>query len=99
MDREKDGFPLTSIREINILLSVQHPNIVNVSEVVCGGGGDVYMVMDYSEHDLRALQEKQRRPFTVAQVPPHLKSPAWSVSRQVSRCVTKQKDGGTKCSP
>ena len=32
MDKERDGFPLTSIREINILLSFQHPNIVNVTE-------------------------------------------------------------------
>ena len=33
MDKEKDGFPLTSIREINILLSFRHENIVNVTEV------------------------------------------------------------------
>lgn len=33
MEKEKDGFPLTSIREINILLSFHHPNIVDVSEV------------------------------------------------------------------
>lgn len=30
MDKEKDGFPQTSIREINILLSFHHPNIVEV---------------------------------------------------------------------
>ncbi len=35
MDKERDGFPLTSIREINILLSFHHPNIVDVSEVQC----------------------------------------------------------------
>lgn len=28
-----DGFPQTSIREINVLLALHHPNIVNVSEV------------------------------------------------------------------
>lgn len=33
MEKEKEGFPLTSIREINILLSFHHPNIVDVSEV------------------------------------------------------------------
>ena len=33
MDKHQDGFPLTSIREINILLSFHHPNIVEVSEV------------------------------------------------------------------
>ncbi len=34
MEKEKDGFPLTSVREINILLNFHHPNIVNVEEVV-----------------------------------------------------------------
>jgi serine/threonine protein kinase len=40
LEKERDGFPLTSIREINILLSMHHPNIVNVSEVggACVGG-------------------------------------------------------------
>ena len=33
LDKEREGFPLTSVREINILLSLDHPNIVNVSEV------------------------------------------------------------------
>lgn len=33
MEREKEGFPLTSIREINILLALHHENIVNVTEV------------------------------------------------------------------
>ena len=36
MEKERDGFPVTSIREINILLNLHHPNIVNVSEVVMG---------------------------------------------------------------
>lgn len=31
--QEKHGFPLTSLREINILLSLHHANIVNVTEV------------------------------------------------------------------
>ena len=34
MEKERDGFPVTSIREINILLNFHHPNIVHVSEVV-----------------------------------------------------------------
>lgn len=33
LDPRMDGFPQTSIREINVLLSLHHPNIVNVSEV------------------------------------------------------------------
>ena len=34
MEKEKDGFPVTSIREINVLLNLHHPNLVHVSEIV-----------------------------------------------------------------
>ena len=86
------GFPLTSIREINVLLSLDHENIVRVSEVVVGGVGgggasgggsgnpnanlpnlnllinsSVYLAMEWCDHDLCALQEAMRRPFTVAE--------------------------------
>ena len=79
------GFPLTSIREINVLLSLSHENIVRVSEVVVGGGGgggvggaggggssatlnsSVYLAMEWCDHDLCALQEAMRRPFTIAE--------------------------------
>ena len=30
MERERDGFPMSALREINVLLSRQHPCIVNV---------------------------------------------------------------------
>lgn len=34
----KEGFPISALREINVLLALQHPNIVHVKEVVLGGG-------------------------------------------------------------
>ncbi|KAF5826062.1 kinase-like domain-containing protein [Dunaliella salina] len=34
MEKERDGFPVTSVREIGILLNFHHANIVNVEEVV-----------------------------------------------------------------
>lgn len=55
---EKEGFPITSIREFNILLSLNHPNIVKVKRVVVGQAMDkVYMVMEYMEHELKDLIE------------------------------------------
>ena len=30
MEKEREGFPITSLREINTLLKAQHPNIVTV---------------------------------------------------------------------
>lgn len=34
MDTEKEGFPITAIREIKILSSMQHENVVNLREIV-----------------------------------------------------------------
>ena len=68
MEREKEGFPLTSIREINILLSFHHRSVVDVKEVVVGSSLDsVFMVMEYMEHDLKGLMERMKNPFSTAE--------------------------------
>ena len=36
LEREKNGFPITSLREISTLMAARHPNIVNIREVVMG---------------------------------------------------------------
>ena len=33
MEREKEGFPITSLREVSTLLKAQHPNIVAVARL------------------------------------------------------------------
>jgi cell division cycle 2-like protein len=70
LEKERDGFPLTSVREINVLLSLAHPNIVNVSEVVVGSSLDsVFMVMEYADHDLKSVMERRlTQPFSTAEV-------------------------------
>ena len=40
MDVEKDGFPVTCLRELKILKSMEHPNIVKLKEVVTGSSLD-----------------------------------------------------------
>ena len=40
MEKEKEGFPITSLREINTLLISQHPNVVTVREIVVGSDMD-----------------------------------------------------------
>ncbi|XP_014210261.1 cyclin-dependent kinase 11B isoform X2 [Copidosoma floridanum] len=61
MEKEKDGFPITSLREINTLLKAQHPNIVTVREIVVGSNMDkIFIVMDYVEHDLKSLMETMK---------------------------------------
>ncbi|KAM6570236.1 hypothetical protein CsatB_018221 [Cannabis sativa] len=69
MDVNKDdGFPLSSLREINILSSFSHPSIVNVKEVVMDDDDGVYMAMEYMEYDLKGLMETMKEPFSVSEV-------------------------------
>ncbi|XP_070543152.1 cyclin-dependent kinase 11B-like [Ptychodera flava] len=69
MEKEKEGFPITSLREVNTLLKSQHPNIVTVREIVVGSNMDkIYIVMDYVEHDLKSLMETMKQPFTLGEV-------------------------------
>lgn len=50
----KEGFPVTALREINVLLALSHENIVSVKEMVVGDGLDkVFMVMEFFECDLK----------------------------------------------
>ncbi|XP_071690921.1 cyclin-dependent kinase G-2-like isoform X2 [Rutidosis leptorrhynchoides] len=69
MEKEREGFPLTALREINVLLSFHHPSIVDVKEVVIGSNLDsIFMVMEYMEHDLKALMETMKQPFSQSEV-------------------------------
>lgn len=69
MEKEREGFPLTSLREINILLSFHHPSIVDVKEVVVGSALDsIFMVMEYMDHDLKAFMETMQHPFSQSEV-------------------------------
>lgn len=69
MEKEKEGFPITSLREINTLLKANHDNIVRVKEVVVGGHTDsIFIVMEYVEHDLKTLMSTMKRAFTIGEV-------------------------------
>ncbi|KAG8082455.1 hypothetical protein GUJ93_ZPchr0014g47246 [Zizania palustris] len=69
MEKEREGFPLTSLREINILLSFHHPSIVDVKEVVVGSSLDsIFMVMEYMEHDLKGVMETMKQPYSQSEV-------------------------------
>jgi serine/threonine protein kinase len=49
MEREKEGFPITSLREINTLLISQHENVVTVREIVVGSNMDkIYIGKQYT---------------------------------------------------
>ncbi|KAG0125621.1 kinase-like domain-containing protein [Tuber indicum] len=69
LERETDGFPITSLREIQTLMAARHENVVNLREVVVGGTlKDVFIVMDFIEHDLKTLSEDMQEPFLQSEV-------------------------------
>lgn len=50
----KEGFPVSALREINVLLALTHENIVSVHEMVVGDDMDkVFMAMEFFECDLK----------------------------------------------
>ncbi|XP_041367507.1 cyclin-dependent kinase 12-like [Gigantopelta aegis] len=66
LENEKEGFPITAVREIKILRQLQHPNIVNLKEIVTDkqdasdfkkDKGAFYLVFEYMDHDLMGLLE------------------------------------------
>jgi len=74
-DQEKDGFPITALREIKILKVLHHPNVVCLREIVTSaasdankGKGSIYMVFEFMDHDLTGLLDSAMARFTVPQI-------------------------------
>uniref|UniRef100_A0A1I8HVX4 Protein kinase domain-containing protein n=1 Tax=Macrostomum lignano TaxID=282301 RepID=A0A1I8HVX4_9PLAT len=63
LEKEKEGFPITAVREIKILKQLHHPNIVNLSEILADEAA-FYLVFDYMDHDLFGLLESSEAEFT-----------------------------------
>ncbi|CZT15759.1 related to galactosyltransferase associated protein kinase P58/GTA [Ramularia collo-cygni] len=72
LDLMRDGgFPVTALREIQTLNAAKHRHVVELREVVAGEGsakGDVYLVMEFLEHDLKSLQEDMEEAFLPSEV-------------------------------
>ncbi|CAA18412.1 Cdk11-cyclinL compex kinase subunit Cdk11 [Schizosaccharomyces pombe] len=63
------GFPITSLREIESLSSIRHDNIVELEKVVVGKDlKDVYLVMEFMEHDLKTLLDNMPEDFLQSEV-------------------------------
>lgn len=54
LDAEREGMPITAIREIKLLQSLRHTNIVSLHEMVVSDK-HIYMAFEYLEHDLAGL--------------------------------------------
>jgi len=50
-EEQQNDIPITALREISMLRSLKHPNIINVLDVAVGEHAmdEIYMVMEYAE--------------------------------------------------
>ncbi|KAL0576067.1 serine/threonine protein kinase, CMGC, CDC2/CDK subfamily [Marasmius crinis-equi] len=74
MHNEKEGMPVTALREIKILKAMKHPCVIEILDmfIVRSNESDpmsVYMVFPYMDHDLAGLLENER----VKLQPSHIK--------------------------
>lgn len=75
LHNEKEGFPITALREIRILKDLDHPNIIDLMDMSLERGDraqrkrtTVYMVTPYMEHDLAGLLSNLSVQFTLGQI-------------------------------
>lgn len=75
MHNEKDGFPITALREIRLLKMLSHPNILKLEEMAVERGkgegrkkATMYMVTPYMDHDLSGLLENPAVNITEPQI-------------------------------
>jgi len=73
LENEKEGFPITAVREIKILRQLKHKNIIKLREIVTDkqeavdfrkDKGSFYLVFDFMEHDLMGLLDSGLVTFT-----------------------------------
>ncbi|KAJ2490775.1 kinase subunit of RNA polymerase II carboxy-terminal domain kinase I [Coemansia sp. RSA 2050] len=55
IDMDREGFPITAMREIRLLKQLRHPNITQIFDVVPESGNAVCVVMEYMDYDLSGL--------------------------------------------
>lgn len=75
MDNEKEGFPITALREIRILQLLKHQNVVNLIEV-CRTKATAsnkykptfFLVFDFCEHDLAGLLSNINVKFSLGEI-------------------------------
>ena len=72
---EREGFPITALREMKLLSRMDHPNIVRLDKVIFGGlssnkemGGSVFMIFPYIKHDLVGLQHFRQNKLTIPEI-------------------------------
>ncbi|KAG0233191.1 Cyclin-dependent kinase 10 [Actinomortierella wolfii] len=69
MERESDGLPISSLREIKLLKTLRHENVLLVKEVAVGNDLDqIFLVMEYCEQDMATLLDSIKTRYEPSEV-------------------------------
>ncbi|XP_076455087.1 cyclin-dependent kinase 9-like [Babylonia areolata] len=75
MDNEKEGFPITALREIKILQVLSHENVVELKEICSSKATSqnrfksmFYLVFEFCEHDLAGLLSNMTVVFNLSEI-------------------------------
>ncbi|XP_002131004.2 cyclin-dependent kinase 9 [Ciona intestinalis] len=75
MENEKEGFPITALREIKILQLLKHENVVDLIEICRTkptqynrSKGSIYLVFEFCAHDLAGLLSNATVKFTLGEI-------------------------------
>lgn len=75
MENEKEGFPITALREIRILQLLKHENVVSLIEICRTKAtqfnryrSTFYLVFDFCEHDLAGLLSNVNVKFSLGEI-------------------------------
>lgn len=72
MENEKEGFPITALREIKILQLLKHENVVNLLEICRHKASQqkatFFLVFEFCEHDLAGLLSNINVKFNLGEI-------------------------------
>ncbi|EIW72920.1 hypothetical protein TREMEDRAFT_16078, partial [Tremella mesenterica DSM 1558] len=70
LEEEKQGFPITSLREVMaLMIAGSHENVVGIKEIVVGDTlNQIFIVMPFIEHDLKTLLADMPHPFVQSEI-------------------------------
>ncbi|CAH1395067.1 unnamed protein product [Nezara viridula] len=75
MENEKEGFPITALREIRILQLLKHENVVNLIEICRTKANHYnryrstfYLIFDFCDHDLAGLLSNVNVKFSLGEI-------------------------------
>ena len=75
MENEREGFPITALREIKILQQLRHENVVELIEICrtkpemnkAKKRPEIHLVFEFCEHDLAGLLANKHVQFMLAE--------------------------------